>query len=386
MKIVDLNLLSARVGIGSLLLLKVETDNGLQGWGEVTLGSRALAADGLLRHYREFLLGKSPMQRARIWQETYRSQYIEGGAPFSSVIGAVDIALHDIVGQHLGVPVFELLGGAQRDFVPLFGTTSAYGGQEMLEQATLLQSERWNVIRLGFLHAETLNAPDTFEPRTSLADTAEWINRIRAELGHEAIIGIDYHHRLSVAEAASFCQMLDRHALDFLEEPIRAENPDANAALRRLTPVPFAIGEEFGSKWAFRPYLERDLLGFARLDVGTVGGFTEAMKVAAWAETHYVDVMPHNAGGPILTAASAHFAMAVPNMAWLEYRESPGEPEGLFYDQEIFPVQPHATGPCLRLSDEPGLGVSVDEAALTEAIVPTEGHHLRRHDGSVTNA
>lgn len=385
MRIADLKLLYAPVGGGSQVLVKVETDDGTFGWGEVTLSSRPLAVDGFLRHYREFLLGKDPMQRGRIWQETYRSQYAEGGVAFASVIGAIDIALHDIAGKRLGVPVYELLGGAQRDYVPLFATTSAYTGPEMLQQAQLLATEGWNVIRLCLLRTETPDGPPEFEPRESLAETAEWVGRIRRELGHEPVIGLEYHHRLNVAEAASFCQQLEGHALDFLEEPIRAENPEAYAALRRLTAIPFAVGEEFPSKWAFRPYLERGLLNFARVDVGTVGGFTEAMKVAGWAETHYVDVMPHNAGGPVLTAASAHLALAIPNLAWLEYRESPAEPAGGFYDPAVFPVQPKTAEARLFVADEPGLGVAVDEAALEETCEVWEPAHLRRGDGSVTN-
>ena len=110
-------------------------------------------------------------------------------------------------------------------------------------------------------------------------------------------LGIDYHHRLSVAEAASFCQMLPPATLDFLEEPIRDECPDAYAALRQMTPIPFAIGEEFSSKWAFLPYVERGLTNFARVDICNVGGFSEAMKIAGWCEAHYIDLMPHNPSG-----------------------------------------------------------------------------------------
>ena len=125
------------------------------------------------------------------------------------------------------------------------------------------------------------------------------------------MLGIDYHHRLSVAEAASFCQKMPRGTLDFLEEPIRDETPEAYEALRTLTDMPFAIGEEFSSKWQFLPYIERGIHQFNRIDVCNVGGLTEAMKVAGWSEAHYVDMMPHNPLGPICTAATVHFAAAV---------------------------------------------------------------------------
>ena len=154
------------------------------------------------------------------------------------------------------------------------------------------------------------------------------------------VLGVDYHHRLSVAEAASFCQKMPRGTLDFLEEPIRDETPEAYEALRRMTDVPFAIGEEFASKWQFLPYIERDIHQFNRLDVCNVGGLTEVMKVAGWSEAHYVDMMPHNPLGPVCTAATMHFCAAVANFSWLETRSSPAETHLGFDDGEFFPVRP----------------------------------------------
>ena len=161
--------------------------------------------------------------------------------------------------------------------------------------------------------------------------------------------------------------MMPMHTLDFLEEPIRDETPEAYEALRKMTPIPFAIGEEFASKWQFLPYIERGITNFARVDVCNVGGLTEAMKVAGWAEAHYIDLMPHNPLGPICVAATAHLATAVTNFSWLEIRESPTEKQG-FYDKEIFPVQPELRGDKVFLSDAPGLGIEVDEASLERAV------------------
>ena len=110
------------------------------------------------------------------------------------------------------------------------------------------------------------------------------------------------------AEAAAFCQRIPRGSLAFLEEPIRCENPDAYATLRTMTDVPFAVGEEFASKWDFLPYVERGLTNYARVDVGCVGGLTESRKVAGWCEAHYIDLMPHNPIGPVCTAATVHLA------------------------------------------------------------------------------
>jgi len=173
--------------------------------------------------------------------------------------------------------------------------------------------------------------------------------------------------------------------LDFLEEPIRDETPEAYEALRRMTDVPFAIGEEFASKWQFLPYIERDIHQFNRIDVCNVGGLTEAMKVAGWSEAHYVDMMPHNPLGPVCTAATVHFGAAVANFAWLETRTTQYEKLG-FDNSEYFPVQPRLEGAVYPVSDAPGLGVEVNEAAIQrESYKFWEAPHLHRKDGSVTN-
>jgi galactonate dehydratase len=173
--------------------------------------------------------------------------------------------------------------------------------------------------------------------------------------------------------------------LDFIEEPIRDETPEAYEALRRMTDVPFAIGEEFSSKWQFLPYIERDIHQFNRIDICNVGGFTEAMKVAGWSEAHYVDLMPHNPLGPICTAATVHLAAAVANFSWLECRASPVEQLG-FDASEIFPQQVQLRGSFYDVPSSPGLGVEVNEEAVRKLDFQYfEPPHLRRHDGSFTN-
>lgn len=383
MKITAIKPFAVWIGTRNQLVVKVETDEGISGWGESGLSGREKAVIGALEHYAPFLVGRDPMRAGALWQEMYRSQYFEGGRVLSAAISAIDIALYDIKGKALGVPVYQLLGGKQRDKIPLFGTTPAEPGEEMLEQAKLLQRQGWNCIRFSGLGQGSTNL---FEPRKSIGTTAKWLIRAREELGEDAVLGIDYHHRLSVAEAASFCQKMPSGTLDFLEEPIRDENPDAYGALRRLTDVPFAIGEEFSSKWQFLPYIERDLHQFNRLDICNVGGFTEAMKVASWSEAHYVDLMPHNPLGAICTAATVHFAAAIPNFSWLECRLSPVEAHLGFEGRDFFPVQPRQEGAFFIVPDAPGLGIEVNEERLgAESFRFWEAPHLRREDGSYTN-
>lgn len=372
-----------RVGIRNQLLLKVETDEGIYGWGESGLSGREKAVIGALEHFAEFVVGKDPMRIGAIWQELYRSQYFEGGRVLTAAISAIDIALHDIKAKALGVPVYELLGGRQRDRVPTFATTRSPPGPAMIEEARALMAAGWSCLRLSVSGHES---QDVFEPREHIGPTAHWCTAAREALGDDVVLGVDWHHRLSVAEAAAFCQRMPRGTLDFLEEPIRDETPEAYEALRRMTDIPFAIGEEFASKWQFRPYIERDIHQYNRIDVCNVGGLTEAMKIAGWSEVHYVDLMPHNPLGPVCTAATVHLAAAVPNFAWLECRATPSEQHLGFDDPAVFPVQIRLEGAHYPVPTGPGLGVEVDEAALQrEPFRFWEPPHLRRRDGSFTN-
>jgi len=382
MKISAIKPYVTKLGVRNQLLLKVETEEGIYGWGESGLSYREKAVLGAIDHYSRFLMGRDPMHCGALWQEMYRSQYFEGGRVLTAAISALDIAFHDIKGKALGVPVYQLLGGRQRDRVPAFATTSAEPGPEMVEQALLLKDQGWRCIRMIATGQEN---SDRFEPRESIATTAEWVTRVREAVGNEITLGVEYHHRLSVAEAASFCQKLPRGTLDFIEEPIRDETPGAYEALRRMTEIPFAIGEEFSSKWQFLPYVERDLLQFCRIDICNVGGFTEAMKIAGWCEAHYVDLMPHAPLGAVCTAASVHLAAAVANFAWLECRNSPTEQLG-FGDPATYPKQIGMDGAFYRVPDEPGLGVEVNESLLqASSFEYSEPPHLRRDDGSFTN-
>src|SRR6185295_10157759 len=147
MRITDVKPLPVWVGMRNQLVVKVETDEGIYGLGESGLSGRELAVIGTLNHFREFLIGRDPMQRGRIWQELYRSQYFEGGRVLLAAQSAIDIALHDLAGKAWGVPVYQLLGGKQRDFVPGFATASGDTAEKMLAGIRLLAAHGWNAIR-----------------------------------------------------------------------------------------------------------------------------------------------------------------------------------------------------------------------------------------------
>jgi galactonate dehydratase len=381
-KITAIEPLLARVGIRNQLLVKITTDDGLVGWGESGLSAREDSVAATIRHFAAFLVGQDSNRIGRIWQEMYRSQYFEGGRVLTAAMSAIDIALYDILGKRLGVPVYQLLGGKQRDVVPTFPSAQSTDLDQLIGKARVLVDAGWDCLRI---YTGEFDGDGEFDPRRNLNRAVKELMAIREEFGPDLCLGIDLHHRLSIAETADFCNRLPPGTLDFLEEPIRCQTPQAYRTLRKMTTIPFAVGEEFASKWEAAPYVEEGLTQYMRLDICNIGGFTEAMKVAGWCEQHYIDLMPHNPLGPVCTAATVHMAAAVPNFSWLETRQGPTENLG-FHDPELFPVQVALDGVTYTVPDGPGLGVEVDEEKI-RATSPehVEPPHLWRPDGSVTN-
>jgi galactonate dehydratase len=365
MKITAIKGYPVRVTHRNQFVVVVETDEGITGLGEGGISGRELAMQGMLDHFRQALIGQDPRRIEHIWQMLYRGAYFEGGKITAAVISAIDVALWDILGKWLNQPVWQLLGGACRDTIPCFATPGALSGPEIVQKAREAADAGWRVLRFtpGMLNLDwTGTDGSVYDPLASIDAAVQYLGDIRDELGPNALLSIDFHHRLTPAEAALFCKRTEHLNLYFVEEPIRCENPDAYAQLRTMTSVPFAIGEEFSSKWAFAPYVERGLLNFARIDVCNAGGLTESRKIAGWCEAHYVDLMPHNPLGPISTAACVHLAAATSNFAYLEYfpmhdRDRP---------QDIFPVVLENSSGSFPLPTAPGLGVEFNEAAVED--------------------
>ncbi|MFY0627095.1 MAG: mandelate racemase/muconate lactonizing enzyme family protein [Reichenbachiella sp.] len=382
MKIKQIKPYPIRVEEGSQLILKVETDSSeIYGWGASGLSGRELAVVGAIKHFTPFLIGKDPRNIGALWQEMYRSQYFEGGRVLTAAISAIDIALHDIKAKAMGVPVYQLLGGKQRNFIECFASLRFASEEELISKAKKLREEGFNAIRLY----DDSSVGGIFNPRESIANVSSWLIQLREEMGSSMTIGLDYHHRLTIPETVSFMQKMPEGTLDFIEEPIRDENPRAYQELRKMINVPFALGEEFASKWQFWPYLKDSITQFARVDVCNVGGLTEAKKVASIAETNYIDLMPHNPLGPICTAATLHLLAASPNVAWMEEINTPVEWCGT-NSKEFYPVQPELNGNKYMVPENRGLGVEINEDLVSKKeFEMKEIPRLHRKDGSFTN-
>jgi L-alanine-DL-glutamate epimerase-like enolase superfamily enzyme len=357
--------------------VKVETDDGLYGIGEGGVTWREMACAEAVNHLKPLLVGEEASRIEHLWQLMFRGGFFPGDRILCSAIAAIDIALWDLRGKALGVPVYELLGGKVRDRVVCY--PHAVGGtpEELAAHSRSLAAEGWKFIRFGL-------------PSNGPVLDASWATRmavkqfaaVREAVGEEIEICIDVHTRLDPPDAIRLCRELEPYRPFFIEDPLRCENMHSFHALARHVAAPLAAGEQFATKWEFRELIEEDLIQYCRIDPCICGGITESRKIAAWCETHYIALAPHNPLGPVATAACLHLDLATSNFA---VQEQPRVPGTLL--PEIFPVQvPFADGHLLP-PDRPGLGVEFDEEAASrcEGYRPGDAPLLQRSDGSFTN-
>ena len=360
--------------------VKVETDAGIYGVGEGGLRRRSLALAEVVRSFEPFLIGADPFRIEYLWQVMFRGGFFPGGVVQSAAVSAVDIALWDIKGKALNVPVYELLGGRTRDKVACYPHNGGGTIDALVENCRKTHADGWKFVRWGL--ADDTGATGNFEPRRAVQHGLAQAQAVRQALGDDVEILIDVHTRLDPADSLEFCNKVEPYHPFFIEDPIRSENPASLRRIRQQTSVPLAIGEQFDSKWAFREVIEAELLDYCRVDVCIAGGLTEAKKVAGWCETHYIHLAPHNPLGPVSAAACLHLCLS---SSLVGVQELPRAPMSDLTD--VFPVQvPFESGHLLP-PEAPGLGIEFNEDALTNVSTqeygPPTGYH--RDDGAYTN-
>ncbi|MEV6103858.1 mandelate racemase/muconate lactonizing enzyme family protein [Streptomyces sp. NPDC051940] len=379
MKITGLEVLTLPDHGDSMMLVAVDTDEGIHGLGEVGIRSRQKAVAGGLEHLAELLVGEDPTRIEHLWQVMFRRGFFPADRFLAAAIAAVDVALWDIRGKALGVPVHELLGGRVRDHVPAYvHVGDGYHDRErFLQRCRDLVAEGWGHLRFSTVHDED----DVLDPRRCLRGSVELFHQVRETVGDEVELILDVHTRLDPPEAVTLCREIEAARPYFVEDPLRSENPESFRMLRARTGVPLAAGEQFGSKWEFRRLIEGDLIDYARVDLGVAAGLTEAKKIAAMAETHYIKLATHNPLGPVTAASSLQLNLACPNVAVQEHQTDP-EPVAA----GLFTVRPSVVPGRVEYSDVPGIGVDIDrEEARRYQAVAAERPHLRTPDGAFTN-
>ncbi len=367
-------------------IVKVETDEGLYGLGEVGIRWWGEAIAKAITHLAEIVVGQDPFSTERLWQHMYRGSFFPADKVYSCAISAIDTALWDIKGKAVGLPVYKLLGGPVRDKVVCYPHTQGRTTDELVENCVRAVREGWKFVRWGQPTTdggiESRGTAGRLEPVKSIRLAERQMALVREAVGPDVEICFDAHTRLDTTHAIALCKTLEPYRPFFIEDPLRSENPGSYRTLARHVSLPIAAGEQWASKWAFREVIEEELINYARIDLCIVGGLTEALKITHWCETHYIDIVPHNPLGPVSAAACVALCMASTNVGVQEMPRRPGS-----FATDLFPTQIHWDDGFAFAPDTPGLGVDLDEAlAETRRVSPTGWPPLlRRDDGAFTN-
>ncbi len=395
---------AARVIVSSpgrnFVTLKIETADGVHGVGDATLNGRELAvASYLTDHVIPTLIGREAHQIEDIWQYLYKGAYWRRGPVTMAAIAAVDMALWDIKGKIAGLPVYDLLGGACRTGVMVYGHANGATIEETLDNAAAYAEQGYKAIRLqsgvpglksvyGVSKDRFFYEPaDADLPTESLWSTEKYLRsvaplfeRAREALGWDVHLLHDVHHRLTPIEAGRLGKDLEPYRPFWMEDAVPAENQASFRLIRQHTTTPLAVGEVFNSIWDCKQLIEEQLIDYIRATVVHAGGISHLRKIASFADLHHVRTGCHGATdlSPICMAAALHFDLSIPNFGIQEYMRHTEATDAVF---------PHAYSfqdGMLHPGDAVGLGVDIDEVEAAKH--PYKRAYLpvaRREDGSM---
>jgi L-alanine-DL-glutamate epimerase-like enolase superfamily enzyme len=362
-------------------VITIETDAGITGIGEG--GTADLINDCAVQ-----LIGKDPTKIEALWQEMYRGYFYPPGREKIHALGGLDMALWDIKGKALDVPIHELLGGQARNYIECYSTGYPSKGNTR-DTAKACVEAGFRAFRTGVLdggrstHGGGQGQPGPFISQEVVTRTFEHCKEVREGVGGPGRWAIDYHTRLDFSDAVRLSTLIEPLEPYFVEDLVRSENPGVYRQLRPMVKVPIAVGEHFADRWdGMHELVEGRLIDYSRVSIPNCGGITEYMKQAAICETHYVGLTPHFTG-PIAETALVHCCATFSGPVLMEMRGN--GPLPATYLPKYFDFKDGKLWPNRR----PGLGVEFNPAGLkmlTE--VTTAGQPLqifRRPDGSLTN-
>ncbi len=364
------------------MFLKIETDEGLSGWGEPVLEGRALTVETAVREFGATLIGKDPMRINDIWQTMYRGHFYRGGPILMSAIAGIDQALWDIKGKALGVPVHELLGGRVRDRMKVYSWVGGDRPGDLIDNIRRLMDGGFDTFKLN--GCEEMAMLDSVR---AVDAAVEKVAAVREAFGNQVDFGLDFHGRVALPMAKPLLRALEPLRPLFVEEPVLAEQAEAYPRLAAFTAIPLAAGERMYSRFEFKRVLEAGGIAILQPDLSHAGGITECLKIAAMAEACDVALAPHCPLGPIALAACLQIDMVAYNAVLQE------QSMGIHYNRgaELLdyvrnPEDFRIASGCIAALGKPGLGVDVDEERVLHASRnPPDWHNpeWRHADGSV---
>ena len=363
------------------VFVKLETTAGITGWGEPVLEGRSrtmlAAVSELLDTY---IVGENPLRIQDHWQTMYRGGFYRGGPVLMSAIAGIDQALWDIKGKRYEAPVHELLGGRVRDRIRYYRWVGGDRPSAVADNASEL-------VRQG-VTALKMNATAEFErieTPASVSEVGDRLAAVRDAVGSEVNVAVDFHGRVAKPMVPRLVEVLEPHEPMFIEEPVLPEQNDAIPAVAGSTAVPIATGERMFSRWDFKSVLEQGTVDIIQPDPSHAGGITEVTKIASMAEAYDVSVAPHCPLGPVALAAALQIdavsqtAIIQESSLGIHYNDATDVTDYLVEDDVFDPSDGF-----LRIPEQPGLGVAVDEERLRAADEPEWHNPVWRHeDGSV---
>lgn len=345
------------------LFVRIDTDEGVTGWGEPELEGRARTVAAAVGELGELLIGADPLRTEAHWQLLTKAGFYRGGPVLSSAVGGIDQALWDIAGKARGAPVHELLGGPLRERVRVYSWIGGDGDDDVAEQAARKVAEGFTAVKM--------NASAQLRPIDTPQAAGQVVRRaaaVREVLGPDRDLAIDFHGRVSTAMARRLLPMLEPLAPMFVEEPILPEHSANLASVVNCTSIPIATGERLYSRWDFLAAFEAGI-AVAQPDISHAGGISEVRRIAAQAEAHDTFIAPHCPLGPVALAASLQVDFAIPNLLLQE------QSLGIHYNSEGSDLLDYLADPAVFAYSDgwaarpegPGLGIELDARAIEQA-------------------
>ena len=359
MKIIDIQTFGVNMGDGNHVFVKVLADEHLHGVGEAYRVGPDDAVERCVHHFKDWLIGEDPQRIEHLWRMMYNTARFPGGSVINAAISGIEIALWDLKGKALGVPVYQLVGGRCRDKVRVYRGIGGGTAQQVADDARRAVEEE------GFTAVKMAPQPSGWEKMPwakQLRGVAERMQAVRKAVGEDVDVALDPHARIfEPVRALQMAEVVQPYSPMFFEEPLRPENIQAMGELHQKIGIPIATGEMLYTKYEFRDLLAAGAADIIQPDLLICGGLMEAKKIAAMAEAHYVTVAPHSPLGPVSTAVSVHFAASTPNFVILEYRpDSQGPRRNLVLEPFKF------EDGYLQIPETPGLGIELNEKAFAD--------------------
>lgn len=363
------------------IFIKISTDEGIEGWGEMISGTKTDTVVAGAYELGKRIIGRNPFEIERIWQELHRS-FFRGGPINGTIVSGIEMALWDIKGKALNVPVYELLGGAARDKIMVYSWIGGDRPQDVVKEAIDRRDRGFKAIKMNA--TEELHYIDSFEKVKEVVDR---VKSIRDAVGFDLNIGVDFHGRVHKAMAKVLAKELEPYKLMFLEEVVLPENEEAFKEVAKHVVTPLATGERLYSRWDFKNIIKEGVIDIIQPDIALCGGILEARKIAAMAEAFDIAVAPHAPYGPIALAATLQLDACTPNVFIQE------QSLGIHYNKgfdlldfvknkEVFQYKDGY----LDLPTKPGLGLEIDEELVQK--VSAEGLYWtnpswKNYDGTI---